>query len=213
MRKLCLALLFVAVGPSVHAQPPAPAPATTIAIAPSVDSPEQRQTLSRFSACLAQARPRWARQTLAHPYLSKEQASMASLALKGTDSCVVGRDDTELTFRTSLLVGSLAEYFLRSELDHADSGRLARALNTIAPLNASEDFGLCVAARNPTAARDLVLSVPGSEGESRAARSLANGLAPCMDGTEPGTVDLQSLRALMSTALYRGVTAVGGNRG
>jgi hypothetical protein len=204
-------LLLVAGSASVHAQAPAAA-AGAFPIEPSVDTPEQRQTLSKFSACLAQSRPRWARQTLAHAYLSEEQASIATQALKGNDSCVVGRDGAEVTFRTSALVGSLAEYFLRSELAKADMDRLGRALNTAAPLNASEDFGLCVASRNPAAARDLALSVPGSDAEAAAARSLANEVSPCIRRGERLTVDLQSLRALMSTALYRVVTAVGTSR-
>jgi hypothetical protein len=212
MKKLCLALLLLAGGPCVAAQPAVSASAVAVPIAPGVDTPEQRQRLYKFSVCMAQSRPRWARQTLARPYLSADQERIAGIALKGTDSCIVGRDDTEVTFRTSGLVGSLAEYFLRAELDKADPARLARALNTISPLNASEDFALCVAAHNPAGARDLALSVPGSEAETGAARSLASDVAPCLRSGEDVSIDLQSLRALMATALYRGVMAVAPNR-
>ena len=211
MRKLHLALLLAAAAAAapVHAQIPAGAQA--VPIEPSVDSPEQRQMLIKFTTCLAQSRPRWARQTLTYPYLSQEQASKASVALKGTDSCT-GRNDTEVTFRTSGLVGSLAEYFLRNDLDKADGIRLERALNTIAPLNASEDFGLCVASRNPAAARALAFSVPGSEAEAAAVNTLSPEIPPCIRRGEHLTIDLQSLRALVSTALYRGVTAVTASR-
>jgi hypothetical protein len=210
MRKLHLALLLAAAAAApVRGQTPAAPQA--VPIEPSADSAEQRQGLIEFSACLAHSRPRWARQTLAHPYLSEAQASKASGALKGTDSCT-GRKDTEVTFRTSGLVGGLAEYFLRSELDKADGVRLERALNTVAPLNASEDFGLCVASRNAAAARALALSVPGSAAETAAVDTLRPEIAPCIRGGEHLTIDLQSLRALVSTALYRGVTAIVASR-
>ena len=84
----------------------------------------------------------------------------------------------------------------------------SRPCPSIEPLNASEDFALCVAARNPAAARDLALSEPGSEAENGAAGRLADSVAPCTDADEGLSIDLQSLRALASTALYRGVTDV-----
>lgn len=212
MKKLCLAVLLLAGGLPVQAQPFVPSSARAVPIAPGVDTPEQRQRLYTFSACMAHARPRWARETLARPYLSKDQERLAGIVLKGTDSCIVGRDDTEVTFRTSGLVGSLAEYVLRAELDKTDPARLARALNSIAPLNASEDFALCVASRNPDGARALALSLPGSEAEAGAARRLAGDVTPCLRSGEEASVDLQSLRALMSIALYRGVMALAPNR-
>ena len=192
-------LALLAIGASAHAQP-------TVRIGPNVDSAEELHTLRNLSACLAESRPRWARQTLAYPYLSDNQARLAAKALRGRDMCV--KDETEVTFRTSGLVSGLAEHFLRSDIKQADFTRLAGALATIRPLNASEDFALCVAVRNPAAARDLALSEPGSDAEMQAAARLSDHLPPCIAQGEKPAVDLQSLRALMSTALYRGVTAV-----
>ncbi len=181
---------------------------TSVPIQPAPDSAAQRQALRSLTACLAQARPRWARQTLAHAYLSEAQASLASQALAGTDNCIRGQEETDVTFRTSSLVGSLAEHFLATELQRADFERLSRALSTMAPLNVTEDFALCVAARNPAAARDLALSEPGSPAEAQAAGQVAGYVARCTGEGERLTVDLQALRALTSTALYRGVTTV-----
>lgn len=200
MARFHLAALL-ALGAAVAAQS---APPT--AIQPSPDSAEERKTLRSLSACLAQARPRWARQTLSHPYLSDAQASAAAQALGGKDSCVRGAE-AEVTLRTSGMVGSLAEHYLQDEIGRADSARLAKALSTITPLNASEDFALCVAARNPAAARGLALSEPGSDSETQAIGRLALHVEPCTQPGEDLKVDLQSLRALVSTALYRGVTA------
>ena len=202
MAKHYLAALLALGAISVQAQPPAPA----VPIQPSPDSAEERKTLRTLSACLAKARPRWARQTLSHPYLSDAQAYAATLALKGRDKCVRG-PELEVTLRTSGMVGSLAEHFLRAELERADSARLATVLSTMAPLNVSEDFALCVAARNPDAARDLVLSEPGSTAETQAMRKFAGYIDICTNEGEELTVDLQALRALISTALYRGVQA------
>ena len=205
-RVAILALLAVAAAP-LAAQPTAPAPGGSALVQPSVDSAAERQALRQLSACLATSRPRWARQTLAEPYLSKAQARVATEAVSGRDNCVRG-PEAAFTFRTSTLVGSLAEHFLSTDLDKADSKRLAAALNTIAPLNASEDFALCVAAGNPEAARRLALSEPGSAAETEAVRQLSARLKPCFAAGETPSVDLQALRALVSTALYRAVASV-----
>ncbi|HYD36874.1 MAG TPA: hypothetical protein VEA60_04635 [Allosphingosinicella sp.] len=202
MVRMFLAALLAAACASTQAGASTPA----VAVQPNSDSAEELQRLRNLSACLAKSRPRWARQTLAFGYLSDAQAREAAQALTGTDSCVP--NDTEVVFRTSGLVGGLAEYFLRAEIDRADSARLTEALATLTPLNVSEDFALCVAVRDPAAARDLAFSEPGSAVEARAAAQLARHVPPCIERGEQPTVDLQSLRALMSTALYRGVTAV-----
>ncbi len=181
--------------------------APSVPVQPSVDSAEERQAFANLSACLAKARPLWARRTLSHPYLSDAQASSAAQALTGSDKCVAG-GEAEFRFRTSLLVGSLAEHFLRTDINKADFKRLVGALSALTPENVSEDFALCVAARSPTAARDFVLSTPGSDAETQEARKVAAHVQPCTNQGEQLTVDLQSLRALMSIALYRGTTAV-----
>lgn len=200
--KLYLAAFLAAGAASVHAQPP------KVTIQPSPDSAEQRKGLQKLTTCLAEARPRWARGTLARPYLSDAQATQAAQALRGKDTCVVGRDGVEVTFRTSGMVGSLAEHYLRRDLERADSARLAEKLSSLPPLNVTEDFALCVASRNPAAARQLALSEPGSAAEDEAARKVASYLESCTQDNENLTVDLQALRSLVATALYRGVTAV-----
>lgn len=181
--------------------------AQTVDIQPTVDTPEQRQSLRTLTSCLAQQRPRWARQTLAQPYLSQSQARIAAYALSGRDTCVT-RNEVEVTFRTSSLVASLAEHYVRTEIGQIDLARLSSALNAITPLNVSEDFAFCVASRNPTAARNLTLSAFGSAEEAAAAQQLAGGVAPCTNRGENLTVDLQALRALSATALYRAVSSV-----
>ena len=186
------------------AQPPAP-------IQPSPDSAQQRHDLRTLASCLARARPGWARQTLAHPYLSDAQAYAASNALSGNDNCIRGYD-VEVTFRTSGLVGSLAEHFVQAEIGRADPTRLTRTLAALTPLNVSEDFALCLAARRPAAARALALSEPGSDVEMQAVQEIASAVEPCTAQGERLTVDLQSLRALTSVALYRGITTVTASR-
>jgi hypothetical protein len=163
--------------------------------------------LRALTACLAEQRPRWARRTLSQPYLSSAQARIAAQALSGSDTCVRGAE-AEFTFRTSSLVASLAEHYLRAEIGSVDFARLAVALSTLPPLNVSEEFALCVSARNPTAARDLALSEFGSAAEAETGRQLADAVQLCTLERERLTVDLQALRALAATALYRGVSAV-----
>ena len=202
MTRLYLVALLAFGAASGHA-PAASSPQ----IQPSVDSAEQRQALRNLSVCLAKTRPQWARRTLAHPYLSDAQATAAAEALLGKDNCIPGVE-AEVTFRTSGLVGSLAEHFVRAEIGRIDPARLASALSSLSPLNVTEDFALCVASRNQAAARALALSEPGSAVESEAATQLAAHLASCTNQGERLMVDLQALRALMATALYRGVTTV-----
>jgi hypothetical protein len=205
MAKLYLAALLAVAAASAHAQPP------KVTIEPSPDSAEQRKGLQKLTTCLAKARPGWARGTLSRPYLSDAQRRDASLALTGPDGCTPGLDPVEVTFRTSGMVGSLAEYYLRRDIERADSARLAEKLSSLPPLNVTEDFALCVASRNPAAARALALSEPGSAAEDEAARKVSAYLESCTTDTEQLTVDLQALRALVATALYRGVTAVLGS--
>jgi hypothetical protein len=203
MTGFLIAALLAAQAASPQAQPTTSA----ASIQRDVDSAEERKKLRRLSACLAEARPRWARKTLSHPYLSDAQAGEAATALSGNDSCIRKPED-EVVFRTSGLVGSLAEHFLQADIEKADFARLTKALATLKPLNVTEDFALCLASRNPAAARDLSLSEPGSAAESEAGRKLTPHIEGCTNPGENLTVDMQSLRALVATALYRGVTVV-----
>ncbi|HEX8306855.1 MAG TPA: hypothetical protein VF645_00375 [Allosphingosinicella sp.] len=200
VRSTVVALVALAAA-SAQAQPAA------VPIAPNTDTAEELQTIRKLSACLADTRPRWARRTLARGYLSNAQARDASEALAGTDSCLPG-PQTEVTFRNSALVGGLAEHFLRSDMQGVDFERVEKALLTVEPLNGSEDFALCVAARDPDSARELAFSDPGSASESKAATQLSRHVPPCVRPGENLTVDQQSLRALISTALYRAAGAV-----
>jgi hypothetical protein len=200
MTRSVIVMMMAASAASAQAQPMAP-------IQPSVDSAEQRQSLRALVGCVAKSRQSWARQLLTEPYLSEAQARAAGELFEGRDACL-GRNDLEVTFRTSSIVSNLAEHFLKSGLAGVDQERLARTLNSLAPANASEDFALCVAARDPAAASALSLSEPGSDEESRAAGRLAAFVEPCAAKGEKLTVDLQGLRGLMSIALYRAMTSV-----
>jgi hypothetical protein len=113
-----------------------------------------------------------------------------------------------MLFRTSTLVSALAEYYLRAALPNADSLRLNQALTSLPARNASEDFGLCVASHNPAAARDLALSEPGTSVEANSAQALGAQIEPCSRPGESLKIDLQSLRALVTIALYRAVSSV-----
>jgi hypothetical protein len=206
MCKLYLAVLLAAGATCVQAQ----TPSAEVPIQPSVDSAKQRMALNKLSACLAQARPGWARSTLAQPYLSDEQARFAGRALSGQDKCIKG-DEVEVTFRTSGLVGGLAEHFLHPQVARMDLPRVAQGLSALTPLNASEDFAFCVAAGDPAAARDLVLSDPGSDAEIQVARRIAPHVPACIAKGDRLTVDLQALRALISVALYRESTTLSGS--
>jgi hypothetical protein len=176
-------------------------------IEPSTDTPAEQQALRSLTMCLAQIRPHWARGVLDQPYLSAAQASAAAQAVSGRDHCQQ-QPEVEMTFRTSTLVSALAEYYLRADLPKTDSLRLNQALGSLPARNASEDFGLCLASHNPAAARELALSEPGTSVEANSAQTLGAQVQACSLRGESLKVDLQSLRALVTVALYRAVSSV-----
>jgi hypothetical protein len=184
----------------------APGASAAAAIQPALDSVAERQAVRDFTMCVAAERPAWARQTLARPYLSGGQAFESSQLLSGRDQCSPG-PEVELQFRTSTVIAALAEQSLRSGLGKTDFQRVVRSISALEPLNVSEDFALCLASRNPMAARDLALSDPGTSAEQRAAAGLGRHIAACTNPGEDLIVDLQALRAMASIALYRGLTA------
>lgn len=200
-----IAALVALAAAAAFAQPPAAA----AELQPAPDSAERREMLKELVTCVAKVRPRWARQTVALPYLSDEQAKAAAEMLQGRDSCLPD-PEMDMTFRTSTLVGILAEHFIQAEAGSGTSARMVRALTTATALNASEDLALCTAVRNPQAARELALSEPGSATESRTAQQLARHVPACtMPGEDTSVVDLQALRSLTAMALYRAMTSGG----
>ena len=206
MKALCIAAFMASIIPTIAA----PSTAAQVKIHPVVDSPAQRDALRKFSQCVAGQRPRWARALLAQPYLSDAQTEAAAEVVTGQDHCL-GRNETEMTFRTSTVVAALAEQFLRADLARADFGEVSRTLQTLEPSNAFEDFALCVAAQSPQSARDLALSEPGSPDEANAAKSMISRVAPCTRPGEQLQVDPQELRALVAAALYKATTATLGS--
>jgi hypothetical protein len=200
-------LLIAAALASSPPTTPALEPAAAV-VQPALDTPQERQALRRLTICVAGLRPRWARSMLSYPYLSDPQASVAAQLVSGHDHCL-GAPEVAVAFRTSSVVGFAAEYFIRTDAAATDPARLATALATIPSLNASEDFALCLASRTPKAALDLVLSDPGGADEAKAVSVVGATVPYCTKAGERLNVDVQALRALVATALYRGMTAVG----
>ena len=183
-----------------------PAVAET-ALQPPLDTPAERQALRKLTFCIAEHRPRWARALVSYPYLSDAQADAAAELVSGNDNCQMA-PEVAVAFRTSGVAGNVAEHLLHSALASADVTKVSAALATANPLNVSEDFALCVASRNPAVALDLVRTEPGSGDEARAGSALAASVPSCTKPTERLEINLESLRSLVATALYR---AVGSN--
>lgn len=197
-----LAILLTVGAAALPVALPAAASAQTTTVDPAVDTPAQRRILKNLTACIARLRPGWARNALSHPYLSREQATAAGAVVSGRDNCL-GPNEVEVVFRTSTMIGSLAEHFVVTELPRVDFPGVTRTLARLEPRNASEDFALCVASRDPTAARDLVASEVGSSRETAAGQRFTQHIDFCTNPGEDLTVDLQSLRAMVAIALYR----------
>ena len=177
---------------------------------PPLDTAAERQALQKLTFCVAEKRPRWARQLISYPYLSDAQADAAAELVSGNDNCQMARE-VAVAFRTSGVAGDVAEHFLRGNLVNPDMTRVSAALATASPLNVSEDFALCVASRNPAAAFDLVRTEPGSEAEARAGFVLATAVPSCTNPNERLDINLESLRSLVATALYRAVSTLASN--
>lgn len=197
---LILAALFVATSVSGGLQGAAPVPA----LQANADSTADRAAVRAFSKCLARQRPRWARDVLAQPYLSKGQTALLETIGIGNDNCS-GSGSKEMTLRHTSIVAGLAEQLITEDLVQVGMKRVSAELNRIPSRNTSEDFALCIVARRSKVAQDLVMSSPGSDAERVAGEQLALGVESCTNPGESGKVDLQSLRALAATALYRGV--------
>lgn len=197
---LTLAALFLATSIAGGAQ----GAASDSGLQPGTDSTADRVAVRTFSRCLAEARPRWARQVLAQPYLSKGQADLLDSIGTGNDSCS-GNRSIAMTLRHSSIIAGIAEQLIKDDLAQVGMKRVSAELNRVSPRNTSEDFALCLVARRSQIAQDLVMSSPGSDAERAASEQLAQGIKPCTNSGEAGIVDLQSLRALAATALYLGV--------
>src|SRR6476469_1501321 len=195
-------MIDLLVAAALASSPPTPAAAV---VKPALDTPQERRALRKLTTCVAGLRPRWARELLSYPYLSDDQARLAAQMVSGHDNCL-GHADVAVAFRTSSVVGFAAEHFIQADLAKADPQRVGNALKSVAPMNVSEDFALCLAARDPSSALDLTSSDPGSSTEVQAAGRVASGLSYCSKPGERLDVDVQALRALVATALYRGVT-------
>src|SRR3954464_14740209 len=107
MKALPVAILVIVAEVPVQAQP-SPPPGI---IQPALDTAPERQALRKLAICVAEQRPRWARSVLSYPYLSGPQASAAAQIVSGHDNCL-GAPEVEVAFRTSGVVGSVAEYFV-----------------------------------------------------------------------------------------------------
>lgn len=195
--------LGLALVPSVASAQPA---------AGAVDSTTDRRNLRTFSHCVAGERTDWARTTLALPYLSREQILAAHDVLGGPADCQ-SRDEMELAFTPSQMVGGLAEHFLQRDLARVDVTRLSQldeqglVSSGLTPRNAYEDLGMCVVQRDAAAARALVLTEPGSSAERAAAARVTANLPPCVYQGQSARLDTPALRALVATSLYRGLSA------
>ena len=196
-----VAALLIAASLPLSAQP------ATLQLRPPLDTAQERQALRKLTLCVAKARPRWARTMLSYPYLSSDQASVAAQIVSGHDNCL-GAPEVAVAFRTSSVVGFAAEEALEVGMARTDPKRIGAALNTAAPKNVSEDFALCLAARDPASSFGLASSDPGSANEAKAAEAVAAGVPYCSKPGEKFDVDVQALRALVATALYRAITAV-----
>src|SRR3954465_7897643 len=141
--------LLVAAALASSPATPTVVPAVAI-LRPALDTPPERLALRKLTVCVAEIRPRWARTMLSYPYLSDDQARIAAQLVSGHDHCLGGRE-VAVAFRTSSVVGFAAEHFVQTDLGKSDPQRVGNALNTVVPMNTSEDFALCLAARDPGA--------------------------------------------------------------
>lgn len=205
--------LLTALVPSAHAQETGTLLQRKAAQIDTRDANAARLTMRSFAACIASRSKGRLTKLLALPVGVPEYDRMSRAMFdREGDECLSGG---ELRFSMKLLRGSLFEAVYLQEFGRdavpdlmlvTDSGFRARYAEPLGPdaayVVAFEQFGECVAKARPSAARDLVASIPGSSSESTAFASLGPVLGSCLPKGRKITFSKPVLRGFVSEGLY-----------
>lgn len=205
--------LLVALAPSADAQETGTLLQRKAAQIDTRDANAARLTMRNFASCIASRSKGRLTKLLSLPVGAPEYDRMSRAMFdREGDECLSGG---ELSFSMKLLRGSFFEAvylqaFGRDLMpDFAaikDSGYRARYAEPFSPeaayAIAFEQFGECVAKARTSAARDLVMSIPGSTTESTAFAMLGPTLGPCLPQGRKIAFSKPVLRGFVSEGLY-----------
>lgn len=161
-----------------------------------------------FARCVADRRGGAARSVLALAYGSEEQGERMQRLVSGGEECM-NNIGFQLRADNARIVGGMAEHFLRavySDDDVAAVGLLTDdqlVSEEIAPRNAFESLGLCVARRAPESVRAFVTTEVGTEEELAAAQALSSEIGPCVVQGTTLQFSIPMLRSTLAAGLYR----------
>jgi hypothetical protein len=171
--------------------------ATQQAAAPSVP------VVTEFSRCIASEEPRVATKMLTYPLSGPEQSAALRRAVDDLDHCL-NYDITSSRIsapETLMLISGMAEELFRAGYGGRNVATLVET-SAAKPRNINEDVALCVVRSNPMAARELIDTAPGSEGEKAVIAKIAPQLGSCVPQGQTLAVNRITVRAWVATGLY-----------
>lgn len=181
----------------------------------STDQATARRVMRAFAGCVARIRTPWAEGALALPFLSREQNDYVSRGIGGDDICM-GHSPLALRFRVRSMVGGMAEELISIRYRSVSLDPVAQLTDAelesrgLAPRNTNEDFGLCVARRDPALVRQFLATGPTTPEERTGAGRLAPHLGACLYQGQTVDFRVPALRILLAPALFRALNAVAG---
>jgi hypothetical protein len=171
-------------------------------------TPEARVLTNQFSRCFAAERLKWAREVVALPYAEGEQSKRVHAIMGGMDECL-GPSRFDLRLVVPSIIGAMAEQLILKDFKSVDVSGLAKVdddrlfASQAAPRNLSEDFGMCVARRDPVAVRQLIDAGVATTREAGLLGKLRPHLGPCVPQGLSLRLNPATIRSLSVVGLYR----------
>jgi hypothetical protein len=210
---LLFALLASTPLASINAEPPTGTRIDLTPGQPRASEVGDAETRSRFAdayaVCVARTHARAAENMLAEPYLSPAQTRIGTQI---SDSDCLGSNDVSLRYSMQVLVGRIAQIFIRERYANVDVARFAglsdeaaAQLGLVARNNA-EDMASCVLRRDPQAVRVLIDTAWESPQEAEAVRRIIPQLGPCASAGETFQLNATGVHVLLAAGLYRALS-------
>lgn len=169
-------------------------------------TPQARQTLYAFGACVADASTAKAAETLKMDFRTSAYRSSLLVLSNNNQRCSQRRRG----FRAAglLFAGSIAERLIMRDAAPLKA-RMARAAAApaTATFSPSDAVALCVVRAMPDEVSALLQTALASDAETQAVQSLSIGFARCAEGQPDMRVSPDGARAMLATAAYRQLAA------
>jgi hypothetical protein len=201
--QLIAAALTLAVStPALAQEKPRAADAPGLFTQP-VATPEALAIMHQYADCLVDRRPKEVRSALALDFTSEAYETKIGNIARSRNSCM---QSGRMQVAPVLLAGALAERAFNVDFGAQDHAKIWPGDWTKLPIAARTDgeaMMLCIVQRAPDAARALLLTPFGGEGEKAAQSAIVAQLPGCMKDGVSARLTRPYLRALVALAAYR----------